>query len=385
MKHFNIVWPIEIFHVIFKRNYLNIRIYNLIYNYINSIYLTYRTYIFLYLINNYYFVLNNFLLNCKKGNIIFVLEQLIIDIYPIIMPTLLNLIYLIFLTFLAHSGTFIDGELLNLNLEINQMICKLLYSYLGFLLSLDVIYLIIIKGDKLKNNYSLVYNGLILIFLGGLVIFTFLFLYNLNGLCINIISLTVKYIWGFIVKMMANPGSAPSGPGGFGQPVGGGGRPPKKPGGPQPSNPHYEDKGDKPKQKRANYSKMTVEEIKEHKKKLRADKNKRRREIFDSKTEEEKEEIRAHERKIKSELKESLPLDEVDLRKEIYNEKRRERYAEDAPWIKERRKEIFDLKDEEDKEFIRENDRERYHNSTYMREQKRINKRKSRANKKKEG
>lgn len=41
--------------------------------------------------------------------------------------------------------------------------------------------------------------------------------------------------------MMVNPGSNPgsSGPGGFGKPVGGGGEPQKKPGGPEPSKGHY--------------------------------------------------------------------------------------------------------------------------------------------------
>jgi hypothetical protein len=129
---------------------------------------------------------------------------------------------------------------------------------------------------------------------------------------------------------------------------------------------------------------MTAEEVKEHKKMLRADKNKRRREDFASKTEEEKQKLRDQENRVKGIFKNSLPSDEIELRKEIYNEKRRKRYAEDASFINERKREIFASKDETDKEFIRENDRERYHNSTYMKELKRVNKRKSRAKKKKE-
>lgn len=42
----------------------------------------------------------------------------------------------------------------------------------------------------------------------------------------------------FIIKMMINP--SPSGqPGGFGQPAGGGGKPPRKPSGSQPTDGHY--------------------------------------------------------------------------------------------------------------------------------------------------
>jgi hypothetical protein len=313
------------------------------------------------------------------GRKILAIEHLVLDLYSILKPTLYIILSLFFLSYLCHS------ESLILNSEINRYICNLLDSYLGFILCLDVIHLVILKGDKLNKYYPLVYKCIVLIFFGCLVIFAFLFLYNLNELCIHIISLLIKNLFGFLVKMMANPqsGSGPHGPGGFGQPTGGGGKPPKKPGGPEPSKGHYEDKEDKPKRRRANYSNMTAEEIIEHKKLLREAKNKRRKAKSDSKTEEEKEEYRAHEREVRSKLKDSLPEDEIELRKEIYNENRRNTYAEDKSFINERRKELFALKDEEDKEFIRENDRERYHNSTYMRELKRLNKRKSRANQKK--
>ncbi|OIW22085.1 hypothetical protein CONLIGDRAFT_650802 [Coniochaeta ligniaria NRRL 30616] len=112
---------------------------------------------------------------------------------------------------------------------------------------------------------------------------------------------------------------------------------------------NYSNKGDKPKRTRANYSKMTVEEAKEYKKKLRADKNKRRREVFASKTEEEKQEFRAHDNRVREDFKKSLPRDEIEIRRNTYNETRREQYVEDAPFINERKREIFASKDETEK------------------------------------
>jgi hypothetical protein len=315
------------------------------------------------------------LVNIYRIGIVAILELLVLVIYPIIRPPLVVIVSIFYLTYLFHSDSFTNGELLSLNLEINSYMCSILYSSIGFFLSLHLILLVIKNGDKLNKSYPLVYKSLIIIIFLTSVIFAISFYYNLNGLFNEIIILLAKYIANFIVKMMAKFSQSSGPSGGLGQPAGGGGMPPEKPGGSQPLKGHYVDKGDK-KRTRADLSKMTVEEIKQHKNKLR-------RERLASKTEEEKQKLREHEREVRAKFKDSLPSDEIELRKEIYNETRRERYVEDAPLIRERRKELFASKDEEDKEFIRENDRERYHNLPYMREQKRLNKQKSRANQKK--
>ena len=317
------------------------------------------------------------LVNLYRIGIVAILELLVLVIYPIIRPPLVVIVSIFYLTYLFHSDSFTNGELLSLNLEINSYMCSILDSSIGFFLSLHLILLVIKNGDKLKKSYPLVYNSIIIMIFFISVIFAISFYYNLNGLFNEIIIVLAKYIANFIVKMMGNlpQPSGPSAPGGSGQPSGGGGMPPENPGGSEALN--------SKKRKRANLSTMTPEELYEHKKNLTEAKNKRRKERFASKTEEEKKKFREHEREVKAKFKDSLPSDEIEVRKEIYNEKRRERYAEDAPFIKERRKELFAAKDEEDKEFIRENDRERYHNLPYMKEQKRLNMQKSRANKKK--
>lgn len=107
-------------------------VYNTMYDWINSKYRTYRQLFIIYIIRYNILIFYNFFINCKKGDIIFAIEQLITIIHPIIMPTFFYIIYLIFLTFSFHSGIFINGELLNLNLEINQKVCELLNSSLGF-------------------------------------------------------------------------------------------------------------------------------------------------------------------------------------------------------------------------------------------------------------
>ena len=364
----------------FIRKYILKYIYNYINKYINSYYLNYRNLLLNYIITNYSYLIDNFILNLKKGNLNFAIKELYLDLKYIIMPSMFKYLSLVFLSLSFHSGTFFNGELFNLNSDIQILICYLLDVYLVFIIPLYVSGIVI--KYKAKFN-TLIYNFIIIILSVCLIILAGLFCYILNILCLKIISLIINIIWDYIVKMMANPGSAPSGPGGFGEPIGGGGRDPKKPGGSDPIKGHYQDKKDKPKRRRANYLKMTPEEALEYKRNIRADKNKRRREAFASKSEEEKIEFRAHEREIKARVKDSLPLDEVELRQEIYNETRRERYEEDKEFINARKRELFSLKDEEEKEFIRENDRERYRNSGYdIQERKRINKREQRAKKK---
>lgn len=194
------------------------------------------------------------------------------------MPTSLIFFSLIILTYLVYSGNFLFEII---NLEINQMICALLITCLGFFICLDIIYIVVLNGDKLKKDYPSVYKCLIIGLFFCLITLSIFFLFNLKELCFKIISLIIKNIGDFIVKMLTNPRSNPgsSGPGGFGEPVGGGGKPPKKPGGFEPSKGHYDDKDNKPKIKR-----KWIRRTEEQKEKRNASEKKRRL----SRTEEQK-------------------------------------------------------------------------------------------------
>lgn len=152
----------------------------------------------------------------------------------------MNYFPLFYLSYFCHSaeggGGLINGELLSLNFEINSYICNILYLYLDFTLCLCVIHLVIKKGDKLNKSYPLVYKFIVIGLFSCLLIIAIFFLYNLHGLLNEII--------GFVVKMIsfysrASGPSSTGGPGGFGQPSGGGGRPPNNPGGFPPGKGHY--------------------------------------------------------------------------------------------------------------------------------------------------
>lgn len=171
------------------------------------------------------------------------IERLVLYVYSR-MPPFWTIFPLIYLTYFCHSATRswrFNGELLSLNLEINSYICNILDLYLGFTLCLYVIHLVIKKGDKLKKSYPLVYNFIIIGLFSCLVIIVIFFLYILHRF--------LNEIFSYVVKMMANypRASGPSstgGPGGFGQPSGGGGRPPEKPWWPTPINGHYSEDPD---------------------------------------------------------------------------------------------------------------------------------------------
>src|SRR6478609_2940936 len=97
-----------------------------------------------------------------------------------------NLFLIILALATFHSGTLINGEIIYLNIEINTLLCNILYFYLGFLIFFYVLHKVILKGDKLKKSHPLLYNILILLAFG--------FLYSFHQLSLKIISLIVKNI-----------------------------------------------------------------------------------------------------------------------------------------------------------------------------------------------
>lgn len=174
------------------------------------------------------------LVNIYRIGIVGILELLVLVIYPIIRPSLVVIVSIFYLTYFFHSDS--------LNLEINSYMCSILYSSIGFFLSLHLILLLIKNGYKLKKSYPLVYKSLIIIIFLISVIFAISFYSNLNALFNEIIILLAKYIGKFIVKMISTKFSAPppQNSGGFGGPAGGGGSPPP-PGPPKYADGHYEE------------------------------------------------------------------------------------------------------------------------------------------------
>jgi hypothetical protein len=261
--------------------------------------------------------------------------------------------------------------------EISFFISNILLGYLGFITSLNITYIYITskKGIEFKKNSTFLYNCLILFSVILLFIFMLYFLFYVDKLIIYLINQIIKVIKDFILKMLGiNPSNSSSLGGSMANE--GGGKPPRKPHGPnQPFKGHYVEKE---KRKRANYSKMTPEEIKIHKEELKKAKNERRRVHNLSKEQHDREIERDRTRRL-NEYNNVSPEEERRIR-DIYNAERRIQYSERKDEINERRREIFADKSDDEKEFIRENDRERYHSSTYMRLRKQENKRRSRAN-----
>ena len=91
-----IIFFIEIRFDFLIRKYIHLKINNLIHKYICSYY---REIIRYYLIR-YSYILINLVYNIITKNIIIAIEQLIKDIYPIIMPSKLNTVNIIFFHFI---------------------------------------------------------------------------------------------------------------------------------------------------------------------------------------------------------------------------------------------------------------------------------------------
>lgn len=263
--------------------------------------------------------------------------------------------------------------------EIYPILYNIFYGYLGFISWLNIIYFFVTyeKSVEFKNNNPFLYNCLFLFSVGLLLIFAWFFFYYVEKLTVYLLKFIVGSFKGYVLKMLGIQPPKPLGLGGKTE-SGGGGKPPKKPGGPNPLKGHYVEKE---KRRRANYSKMTPKEIAEYKENLRKAKNERRR-VHNLSEEEHNKRLEADRARHAKQYANISPEEEGRLR-DIYNRTRRIGYEERKVEINARRREIFAEKSDDEKEFIRENDRERYHNSSYMRLQKQKNKRRSRANLKK--
>jgi hypothetical protein len=193
-----------------------------------------KTFFFYFIINKFYFILLDFLYNYIKFGLIYSLENL----FSVLLTTVIPRSYRHYFSVLALLGLsfndllFTQGELYNLPLVYNNYICTILTLYILFIVLIDCIYRFIKKGVYLKLNYPLVYNFLLILFSISfflLVIFSCFYIIKVISIITGHI---LEYIDKYILKMMRFGGS--SNPrGGFGQPSGGGGRPPRKPQGPQ--------------------------------------------------------------------------------------------------------------------------------------------------------
>nr|YP_009317069.1 hypothetical protein [Pestalotiopsis fici]AOW71164.1 hypothetical protein [Pestalotiopsis fici] len=187
------------------------------------------------------FLITRFSINLVKGDFIIALENLIKDIYPIVFPKVGNFIVILLIRFNLHSyeSFFIHEGLFELNLEINTYLCNIIDSYLGFVFIISLSYLLT-YNKKFKLNNPLLYNIFITISVIILCFFAIVFFLNLNQIFFYLFHKIVELVINYVLKMMGNLYRGPSSqPGGFGEPVGGGGKPPKEPGGPLPPKGHY--------------------------------------------------------------------------------------------------------------------------------------------------
>ena len=221
--------------------------------------------------------------------------------------------------------------------EIYLIIYNILYGYLGFICWLNIISFFVTyeKSVEFKNNYPFLYNCLFLISVVLLLIFACFFFYYVEKLTFYLIKLIVDSVKGYVLKMLGIQPPKSSDLGGKTE-SGGGGKPPKKPGDPNPLKGHYVEKE---KRRRANYSKMTPKEIAEYKENLRKAKNERRR-VHNLSEEEHNKRLEADRARHAKQYANLSPEEESKLR-DIYNRTRRIGYEERKVEINARRREIF--------------------------------------------
>lgn len=106
-----------------------------------------------------------------------------------------------------------------------------------FLLKVCVFF---IQNPCFKVLFPYLYNIIIIVLAFLLFITSLVLYYYLNKLLSILIPKLCEKLEGYIIKMMAGP-SRSNQPGGFGQPAGGGGKPPRKPNSFEPSKGHYQE------------------------------------------------------------------------------------------------------------------------------------------------
>jgi hypothetical protein len=178
--------------------------------------------------------------------IIVALERLILSIHANVSSSRLNFLSIVFLAYLSYNGVFIEGGLFNLSFEINTYISNIFISYLGFISIISIVSIFIIKGEIFKLNCPKLYNTILILSAIALLILSFYIFRNIIRISVLILESIIEEIHAFILKIMTGEGfysRSCSQPGGFGEPVGGGGKP-KKPGGGESVKGHYKDKPD---------------------------------------------------------------------------------------------------------------------------------------------
>ncbi len=209
-------------------------------NYLHFYYDIYKKRIFLYIIYESP-LFEGVLECCVKNSLVLGLERLIINIYHILhqIPNTYNYIVI---EIIILSYYFQSSEIPNTYNLITYLDC-ILYLYIGFIIIICLAYKLI--NSELKVNNPLIYYILIWVCIILLFILAFLFFVNLNKLILTIFKIMVEKLTNSIVNMMARgPISSGNQPGGFGQPVGGGGKPPRKPEDPILPKGHYNEDED---------------------------------------------------------------------------------------------------------------------------------------------
>jgi hypothetical protein len=201
----------------------------------------------------------NFYFNLEHDGLLTAINKFLFDLYNILVPkSKLQILSLLFFCYLLlpFCTQRAYSELLNLNIvKLLDMTCSI-QDYLGLVILTYTIFIVILNlsicyiscNKQLKKFFPLLNLIINLALFLALVILMCIFLLLLFLLFDKIVEIFIKCISEYIIKMLtSNPGPRGSGtgqPGGFGKPAGGGGKPPKKPGGFSPGKAHYKDRND---------------------------------------------------------------------------------------------------------------------------------------------
>jgi len=201
----------------------------------------------------------NFYSNLEHDGLLTAINKFLFDLYNILVPkSKLQILSLLFFCYLLLPFCTQRAYSVLLNLNIVELLdmTNSIQDYLGLLILTYTIFIVILYlsicyiccNKKLKKFFPLLNFILNLALFLALLILACIFLLLLFLLFDKIVEIFINYFSEYIIKMLtSNPGPHGSGtgqPGGFGQPAGGGGKPPKNPSGFSPGKAHYEDRND---------------------------------------------------------------------------------------------------------------------------------------------
>jgi len=126
---------------------------------------------------------------------IFVIEDMFYILNFTIVPSLFNLLSIIFITYLFNTGCFLHGELFVLSETVNILICNILLVYLAIIFCIYITNIFICTSKRgFKSKYPILYNVIILFFTIILFVLFFIFAFKGYKLYSYILNKVVTYI-----------------------------------------------------------------------------------------------------------------------------------------------------------------------------------------------